>query len=120
MFRILLFGLASAGAEVLGGTLVVLRKEWPAKIQEYLIALSAGFLLALVFFDLIPESIGLLGSIASLYIAIGFGLLHFFEHTLVGHLHFGEETHSEVMVTRIASLSAFSGLFVHAFFDGVA
>jgi zinc transporter ZupT len=97
-----------------------MRKEWPARIQEYLIALSAGFLLALVFFDLIPESLTLLGSVASLYIAIGFGLLHFFEHTLVGHLHFGEETHADVMVTRVASLSAFSGLFVHAFFDGVA
>ena len=92
MLRILLLGLIASSVEVLGGTLVVLRKEWPRKIQEYLIALSAGFILALVFFDLIPESIEKLGASASLYIVIGFSLLHFFEHTIVGHLHFGEET----------------------------
>ncbi len=120
MLRIILFGLAAACAEVLGGTFVILRKEWPRRIQEYLIALSAGFLLALVFFDLIPESLKLLGEAAALWIAAGFALLHFFEHTIVGHLHFGEETHTDVMVSRVASLSAFSGLFIHAFFDGVA
>lgn len=120
MVTILLFGLIAAGAEVLGGALVALRKEWPRRIQEYLLALSAGFLLALVFFDLIPESITLLGPSAPLYIVIGFGILHFFEHTIVGHLHFGEETHADVMVSKMASVSAFSGLFIHAFFDGIS
>ena len=120
MLRIILFGFIAAAAEILGGALVALRKEWPKKIQEYLIALSAGFLLALVFFDLIPESFRFLGNIASLYIIIGFGILHLFEHTLVGHFHFGEETHTEIMVSRIASISAFSGLFIHAFFDGLS
>lgn len=118
MSRILIFGLIAALAEILGAVLVINRKEWPKKIQEYLIALSAGFLLALVFLTLIPESLRLLGPTASIYILIGFAALHFFEHTLVGHLHFGEEIHSEVMVSKVASLSAFSGLAVHAFFDG--
>jgi zinc transporter ZupT len=99
---------------------VVLKTEWPRKVQEYLIALSAGFLLALVFFELIPESLRLLGPSASLYIVIGFGMLHFFEHTIVGHLHFGEETHKDVMVSPSASISAFSGRFIHAFFDGLS
>ena len=120
MLRIVLFGLIAAGAEIIGGTLVVLRKEWPKRVQEYLLALSAGFLLALVFFELIPGSITALGSISSLYILVGFGVLHFFEHTVVGHLHFGEETHSEIMVSPVASISALSGLLIHAFFDGLA
>ena len=120
MVRILLFGLIAAGAEILGGTLIVLRKEWPKKVQEYLLALSAGFILALVFFDLLPVSFSALGELAPLTIVLGFSVLHFFEHTLVGHLHFGEETHLDVMVSRTASLSAFSGLFVHAFFDGIS
>lgn len=47
-------------------------------------------------------------------------MLHFFEHTVVGHLHFGEETHHEVMISRTAALSALFGLMVHAFFDGLA
>ena len=120
MLTIILFGLMAAGAEILGGTLVILRKHWPEMIQEYLLALSAGFLLALVFFELMPESIQLLGSKSSLYIILGFGFLHFFEHTIVGHFHFGEETHSDIMLSKTASLSAFVGLFIHAFFDGVS
>ena len=120
MVRIILLGFVAAAAEILGGALIALRKEWPRRVQEYLIALSAGFLLALVFFDLIPQSLSVLGNVASLYIILGFGLLHLFEHTLVGHFHFGEETHTEVMVSRVASISAFSGLFVHAFFDGLS
>jgi len=120
MLIILLLGLCAAAAQVGGGMLVLMRSEWPRMVQEYLLALSAGFLLALVFFELVPESLQLLGSIASLYIICGFGLLHFFEHTVVGHFHFGEETHSEVMVSHTASYSAFAGLFVHSFFDGVS
>jgi zinc transporter ZupT len=120
MLRILFFGLIASSAEILGGTVVVLRKEWPKRVQEYLLALSAGFILALVFFELIPESLKILGVTAPLYIVIGFGVLHFFEHTIVGHLHFGEETHTDVMLSKTASLAAFSGLTVHAFFDGLS
>ncbi len=120
MLPILFYGLLASGAEVIGGMVVAVRRSWPVRIQGYLLALSAGFLLALVFFELIPESLSILGSSASLYIVAGFGLLHFFEHTIVGHLHFGEETHTEIMVSRVASLSAFTGLFIHSLFDGVA
>lgn len=118
MSRILIFGLIAALAEIFGAVFVINRKDWPKRVQEYLIALSAGFLLALVFLTLIPESLQLLGPTASIYMLVGFAALHFFEHTLVAHLHFGEEIHPEVMVSKIASLSAFSGLVIHAFFDG--
>jgi len=114
----LLYGLIAAAAEVLGGSLVVLRSRWPQKVQEYLLALSSGFLLALVFLELIPAGIQAVGTAAPLYMLLGYAVLHFFEHTLVGHLHFGEEVHHDAMVSRAASISTFSGLFVHAFFDG--
>jgi ZIP family zinc transporter/zinc and cadmium transporter len=117
---IFLYGLIAALAELLGGSLVVLRKSWPSRIQEYLLALSAGFILALVFMELIPEAIRTVGSESALYVLLGYSLLHFFEHTVVGHLHFGEETHHDVMVSKAASMSTFAGVFVHAFFDGFA
>lgn len=120
VLTILLYGLIAAAAEIVGGGLVVLRRQWPARVQEYLLALSAGFILALVFVELVPEGLRAGGAGAPLYMLAGYAVLHFFEHTLVGHLHFGEETHSEVMVSRVASLSTFSGLFIHAFFDGFA
>lgn len=119
--KILLYGLVAALAEILGGSLLVLRREWPSKIQDYLLALSAGFLLALIFLELVPESFKAIGPAqASILMLAGYCVLHFFEHTLVGHLHFGEENHPEVMVSRLASYSTFAGLFVHSFFDGFA
>ncbi len=120
MLTIIIFGLLAAGAELLGGYLITLRHQWPRKIQEYLIALGAGFILALVFLELIPESIDKIGSQAPLFFLLGFALIHFFEHTFVGHLHFGEETHTEIMISKTASYSAVLGLFIHAFFDGLA
>jgi zinc transporter ZupT len=113
-------GLVAALAEVFGGLLVVSKRSWPSRIQEYLLALGAGFVLSLVVLDLIPESIEALGTVAPLWILIGFSMMHFVEHTVVGHLHFGEETHHEIMVSKVASTSAFWGLFIHAFFDGLA
>lgn len=115
---IILYGLLAACAELLGGALVVLRKQWPKKIQEYLLALGAGFILALVFIELVPEGIEKVGAEAPLFMLLGYAVLHFFEHTIVGHLHFGEEIHREAMVPRTASIATFVGLFIHAFFDG--
>ncbi len=117
---IIVLGFFAAAAELLGGALVILRKDWPRAIQEYLLALSAGFVLALVFIELVPESLHAIGNEAPLIMLLGYAVLHFFEHTVVGHLHFGEETHPEVMVSGVASFSTFIGLFIHAFFDGFA
>jgi zinc and cadmium transporter len=117
---IVLYGLVAAAAEIFGGSLVLLKKQWPKKVQEYLLALSAGFILSLVFLELVPESMRAVGIQAPLCMLVGYSVLHFFEHTIVGHLHFGEETHPEVMVSKVASFSTFGGLFIHAFFDGFA
>ncbi len=117
---IIIFGLFAAAAELVGGALVILKKDWPGAIQEYLLALSAGFILALVFVELVPESIHAIGAEAPLIMLLGYAVLHFFEHTVVGHLHFGEETHHEVMISNAASFTTFLGLFIHAFFDGFA
>lgn len=118
MITALLFGLASACAEFLGGAIIAMKRQWPRRIQENMLALGAGFILALVFLELVPRSIEALGETAALAIMVGFSVIHFFEHTVVSHLHFGEETHTDVMVSRHAGLSAFGGLFIHAFFDG--
>ncbi len=118
IIRTLLFGLAASLAEILGGSIIYMKKSWPRRVQEALLALGAGFILALVFLKLIPASIHAIGEKAMVYCVLGFATIHFFEHTIVGHLHFGEETHSDVMVSRVASMSAFTGLLVHAFFDG--
>ncbi|MBI3004524.1 MAG: ZIP family metal transporter [Ignavibacteriales bacterium] len=118
--QILVYGFVAAVAEVLGGVLVVSRQTWPRRVQETFLALGAGFILALVFLKLIPASFSTLGETAALYMLGGFAVLHFFEHAIVEHLHFGEEIHEGVMVSKAATMSAFTGLFIHAFFDGLS
>ncbi len=113
-------GLLASAAEIVGGSLVVLKSTMPKRVQEYLLALGAGFLLALVIVELIPESLEGIGDSAPIWILLGFSVIHLVEHTIVGHLHFGEETHHDVMISKVASYSAFGGLFIHAFFDGLA
>ncbi len=93
---------------------------WPRTWERTLLALGAGFLLALVFIELIPESFALTHSPEHSVIAmlVGFSALHFFEHTVVEHLHFGEETHGGVSHSSV--FGAVGGLALHAFFDGMS
>ncbi|MCL6482213.1 MAG: ZIP family metal transporter, partial [Firmicutes bacterium] len=111
--------LVAAGANVLGGYLLV-RREWSGRWLKYFIALASGFMLAVAFLEMLPESLGLLGEPALAFVLSGYLLVHFFEHTLAPHFHFGEETHREALVSLHASYAALLGLSMHAFFDGVA
>jgi len=54
------------------------------------------------------------------FVLAGYFLVHFFEHTVAPHFHFGEETHHEEMSHAHASYAALLGLMIHTFFDGVA
>src|SRR5216683_7016458 len=87
-------GLVAAGGNLLGGYFVV-RREWPRKFLQYFLALGAGYMLAVAFIDVIPESVRLSGENALLFVLIGYFLVHLFEHTVAPHFHFGEETHFE-------------------------
>lgn len=115
----LLMGLAAAGANLLGGYLIV-RREWSRAWLKYFIALGAGFMLGVAFLEMIPESVHLAGETTFLWVLAGYFLVHLFEHTLAPHFHFGEETHVEELAPRHAGYAALVGLAIHAFFDGVA
>jgi zinc and cadmium transporter len=112
-------GLAAAGGNVLGGLFIV-RRNWSRRYLTYFLALGAGFMLAASLIDMLPESIRLAGDPALFYVLVGYFLVHFFEHTVAPHFHFGEETHGAEMRLHRASFSALAGLGIHTFFDGVA
>jgi zinc and cadmium transporter len=112
-------GLVAAAGNLIGGYFVV-RKEWPRQFLQYFLALGAGYMLAVAFMEVIPESVRLAGESALLFVLIGFFLVHLFEHTLAPHFHFGEETHCEEVSHLHARTSFLLGMTIHTFFDGVA
>src|SRR5277367_6906979 len=124
-----LLGVTAAGANVLGGSLVT-HREWSRRYLNYFIALGAGFMLATALLEMIPESLKLRSNPAAgfdastdtvfLLVLGGYFLVHFFEHTLAPHFHFGEETHHHEISHAHASYAALLGLAIHTLFDGVA
>lgn len=114
-----LLGLVAAGGNLLGGYFVVYR-HWERRFLQYFLALGAGYMLAVAFLEVIPESVRLAGDVAFLYVLIGFFLIHLFEHTIAPHFHFGEETHCEEVSHHHARTTLLVGLAIHTFFDGVA
>jgi zinc transporter ZupT len=134
MTSILLFGLLAAGANVVGGLVLVQSgvHRWGERFLKYLVALGAGFMLAAIFIEILPETIHLWllsapGEVASQAVAgamtlllAGYLLIQLFEHTLAPHFHFGAETHPESFMRPSAAYTAVGGLWIHTFFDGVS
>ena len=111
------FALVAAAANLLGAAAVTSRRRWSVRSLETMIALSAGFMIAVGLGDLLPEAIEQGGRRAAAIAVVGFLLVHLTQHTLARHFHFGEETHA---VTPVVSASALVGLLLHTFVDGVA
>ncbi len=121
--QLLSFGVLAAAGNLLGGLLITRSKEASQTRLKYLIALGAGFLLAAVFLEVIPEVVeqwgGGLGT-AMGWMMGGYLTIQLAEHTIAPHFHFGEETHHEEMIKGRAAATAVVALSVHTFFDGVA
>src|SRR5437879_6814907 len=131
---LLLLGALAALANLAGGLLLASsgahRRE--TRLLKYLIALGAGFMLAAIFIEMLPESVSLwdlklLGA-SNAEVAVipmtlllgGYLLIQLFEHTIAPHFHFGEETHPEHLIRPSAAYAAIGGLTIHTFFDGVS
>ena len=115
----ILLGVTAALANGLGGAVIV-QKDWERRYLRYFVALGAGFMLGTALLEMLPESMELAGPRAPLLLLVGYFIVHFFEHTLTGHFHFGEETHAEEFGGRHRSYSVVFGLIIHTFFDGIA
>jgi ZIP family zinc transporter/zinc and cadmium transporter len=115
----ILLGLTAAAANVFGGTIIV-QRNWERRYLRYFVALGAGFMLATALVEMVPESLELRGRSAAFLILLGYLLIHFFEHTLTPHFHFGEETHKDEFMHAHKGYSVLLGLIIHTFFDGIA
>ncbi len=134
--QLIIFGLLAALANVLGGLIL-----FPSRLHvhykrflKYLLALGAGFMLAVTFFEILPKTIAIwqksdpLGS-ENLYIPMllllgGYLITQFFEHTIAPHFHLGGEMHCDEhdheLISPRSAYTAVGGLLIHTFFDGVS
>jgi ZIP family zinc transporter/zinc and cadmium transporter len=115
----LILGAIAALADVAGG-LVLVRAKGVERYLRYFVALGAGFLMAVALLEMTPESLHLSPRLGPILIMAGYCVVHFLEHTINAHFHYGEETHHGEFVTRHTSNAVLVGLSVHALFDGVA
>lgn len=129
-----LFGALAALANLLGGLLLVSSgaHRWDERLLKYLVALGAGFMLAAIFIEIVPETVtiwidgspGVSAAAAILkpmsLLLAGYLVIQLFEHTFAPHFHFGAETHPESVIRPRAAYTAIGGLTIHTFFDGVS
>ncbi len=128
------FGLLAACANLVGG-FVLIRSgahRFGERFLKYLVALGAGFMLAAIFIEIVPETVslwtldlsgreaaeGIVGAMTLLL--AGYLVIQLFEHTIAPHFHFGPETHPESFMRPSAAYAAVGGLWIHTFFDGVS
>ncbi|PYO94247.1 MAG: ZIP family magnesium transporter [Gemmatimonadetes bacterium] len=117
MSKALLYALVAAAGNVLGALAVTRRAVRELRVIELLVAFGAGFMLSVAIVELLPAAFARSGTAAAPLVLLGYLAVHFTQHTVTPHFHFGEETHP---VSSIAGTSALVGLLLHTFFDGVA
>src|SRR5438445_2216031 len=113
----LVYALVAALGNVIGALAVTRRAARGLAVIEHFVAFGAGFMLAVAVVELLPEAFARSGAAAPALVLAGYLAVHFTQHTVTPHFHFGEETHA---VNRVAGTSAVVGLLLHTFFDGVA
>jgi len=114
---IYILALVTFGSTMIGG-LVAVRFR---KVLQYFFAFSSGALIAITFFDVLPESLNIAKtadlSVRSLMIAIVGSFLFFslVERFFLTHHHHDDEEHGHIM----GPIGAI-GLVAHSFLDGAA
>lgn len=112
-----LWAAVAAGCNVLGALVVAAPSRRGVRWLDGMLALAAGFMLGVTLIDVLPEALERGGHEAALIAAGAYVAVHFTQHTLVRHFHFGEETHA---VSADVGMAALLGLIVHTLVDGVA
>jgi zinc and cadmium transporter len=119
----ILLGFTAGVANIAGGALLA-HREWEQRYLKYFMALGAGFMLATSITEMVPASVQLEhgggGERAGFLVLLGYLIIHFCEHVVSGHFHFGEEVHRDEFVNHHKSNTVLLGLVIHAFFDGIA
>src|SRR5882762_8104089 len=106
---LLFFGVLAAAANLVGGFVLIKSgaHRYGERFLKYLVALGAGFMMAAIFLEIVPETVriwtdSLRGDnavqavVGAMTLLLGgYLLIQLFEHTIAPHFHFGPETHPE-------------------------
>lgn len=114
----IILGIVAGAASLFGSLFVLTKRKISKESLFYFIAAGAGFILAATLLEMLPEAMKITPN-AMLYIILGFFLIHFFEHIISSHFHFGEETHKEE-IHKSTAWSILLALTIHTFLDGVS
>jgi ZIP family zinc transporter/zinc and cadmium transporter len=112
------FTALAAMANIGGGALIAWRTRGSHRMLPILTSFGAGFMLAVAFLEMLPGGLEVPGGLT--VVLLGYLAVHLTQHVLTPHFHFGEETHTDAMISRGVGVWALVGLIPHAFFDGVA
>ena len=106
----ILLGFTAGAANIAGGALLA-RREWEQRYLKYFMALGAGFMLATSITEMVPASVNMEGGEhAGFLVLLGYLIIHFCEHVVSGHFHFGEETHHDEFIDHHKSTTVLLGL----------
>src|SRR2546428_13208940 len=131
---LLLFGTLAALANLVGGLLLIKSgaHRFGERFLKYLVALGAGFMLAAIFIEILPETVSIWTEsnkgVSAAHAVIGamtlllggYLLIQLFEHTIAPHFHFGAETHPKSFMRPSAGYAGVVGLMIETVFDRCA
>ena len=121
--QIILFTSLGSVVSLLGGIILLYKKEWATKLSSPLAAFAAGTLLGTAFLDLLPEAVEAaeesLTSVSSIFFWALIGILIFF--LLERFIHWFHHHHEHIgEIKKPTGTLILLGDSVHNFIDGVA
>ena len=116
---VILIALATFISTFIGGSLAIRFKDR----LHLVLGFSAGAVLAVAFFDLLPEALNLGGnfydaSVVTTFVAVGFFLYLILDRVIFFHNHGENEEHDHHTIKR--GMLGAGSLSIHSFLDGVA
>lgn len=109
--------LLAAAANIVGGFIIFVKKNWSDRGLNVLMAVSAGLLLAITVVDLLPEVMTANTAFSPFFIIGSMAAIFLIQHYVSPHVHPGEDVHH---LSRSGSTVAglVVGMAIHTFFDG--
>jgi len=90
-----------------------------ANLMRLFSGMAAGYLVSVTLVRILPEAMIRGGEAAAFWALGGFLLVHFIEHGISSHFHYGEETHVHEG-SNLTGVMALVGLALHSCMDGMA